>query len=85
MVRSMDIPEENVGFYTGLIESIFSVVQMCTMIFWGRLADRYGRKPVLVVSSFGIAVFVVLFGMSKAIWQMILFRSMAGLFSGSLV
>lgn len=38
MVRSMSIPEEEVGFYTGLIESMFSLVQMCTMIFWGRLA-----------------------------------------------
>lgn len=40
MVRSMHVPEEEVGFYTGLIESMFSLVQMCTMIFWGRLADR---------------------------------------------
>lgn len=85
MVRSMDIPEEEVGFYTGLIESMFSVVQMCTMIFWGRLADRHGRKPVLVICSAGISVFVVLFGMSKTIWQMIMCRCMAGLFSGSVV
>jgi hypothetical protein len=85
MVRSMDIPEEKVGFYTGLIESMFSVVQMCTMIFWGRLADRQGRKPVLIICSAGISVFVVLFGMSRTIWQMILCRCMAGLFSGSIV
>ncbi|KAE9985138.1 hypothetical protein EG327_004806 [Venturia inaequalis] len=85
MVRSMSIPEEEVGFYTGLIESMFSLVQMCTMIFWGRLADRHGRKPVLVICSAGISVFVLLFGMSRTIWQMILCRCMAGLFSGSVV
>ncbi|TID20758.1 putative peptide/nitrate transporter [Venturia nashicola] len=85
MVRSMSIPEEEVGFYTGLIESTFSLVQMCTMIFWGRLADRHGRKPVLVICSAGISVFVFLFGMSRTIWQMILCRCMAGLFSGSVV
>jgi hypothetical protein len=85
MVRSMEIPEEDVGFYTGLIESMFSVVQMCTLIFWGRLADRHGRKPVLVICSAGIAVFVALFGMSKTIWQMVLCRCLAGLFSGSVV
>jgi MFS family permease len=55
------------------------------MIFWGRLADRYGRKPVLVLSLIGLTVTVTLFGTSSTVWQMILFRSMAGLFSGSVV
>lgn len=47
MVRSMSIPEEEVGFYTGLIESMFSLVQMCTMIFWGRLAVYYCSSILL--------------------------------------
>ncbi|KAF2430260.1 MFS general substrate transporter [Tothia fuscella] len=85
MVQHMDVPEVDVGFYTGLIESIFSIVQMCTMIYWGRLADKYGRKPVLVISLVGVALAVTLFGTSQNIWQMVLFRSLGGLFSGSVV
>ena len=44
-----------------------------------------GRKPVLVFSLAGVSLASALFGVSKALWQMLLFRSMAGLFSGSVV
>jgi predicted MFS family arabinose efflux permease len=76
---------ENVGFWTGSIESLFSIVQMLLIIFYGRLADRLGRKPVLVFSLAGIAAASALFGMSSSLLQMIVFRCTAGLFAGSSV
>lgn len=79
------VEEEDVGFWSGMIESLFSLVQMLLMIFYGRMADRIGRKPVLVFSLTGIAVATSLFGMSKQLWQMIAFRCLAGLFAGSVV
>ncbi|KAF2744515.1 MFS general substrate transporter [Sporormia fimetaria CBS 119925] len=79
------IKTEDVGFYSGLIESLFSFTQMCVMIAWGKAADRFGRKPCLVFSVLGVAVCTCLFGMSTSIWQMILFRCLAGVFSGTLV
>jgi MFS family permease len=58
---------------------------MFVMIFWGRAADRFGRKPVLVVSLAGVSFATALFGMAKTIWQMILFRCLAGVFAGTIV
>ena len=58
---------------------------MVLMISWGYAADRLGRKPVLVFSLAGVAVATALFGLSKTIWQMILFRCLAGIFAGSIV
>lgn len=58
---------------------------MLFMMPWGRAADRFGRKPVLVVSLAGLSMSVALFGTSRTIWQMILFRSFAGVFSGTLM
>lgn len=81
--RNGHLPESDVGFYSGLIESLFSLTQTVVLIFWGRLADRVGRKPVLVWSLAGMAVGPVLFGLSTTLWQMILFRCLAGVFSGS--
>ena len=81
--RNGHLPESDVGFYSGLVESLFSAVQMVVLIFWGRLADRIGRKPVLLVSFAGLSVSPALFGVSTSLWQMFLFRCIAGVFSGS--
>lgn len=78
-----NLPESDVGFYSGLIESLFSATQMLVLIFWGRLADRIGRKPVLMYSLVGMVIGLVLFGVARSIWQMIVFRCIAGVFSGS--
>lgn len=82
-----EVPKTDVGFYSGLIESIFSLTQVMVMIPWGRLADhpRVGRKPVLVISTIGTSICTLLFGTSKTIWQMFLFRCSAGVFAGTLV
>lgn len=79
------LAEADMGFYSGLIESLFSLTQMVVMVAWGRLADRVGRKPVLVVSLFGVALSTSLFGLAKSIWQMVVFRCAAGVFAGSIV
>ena len=79
------IEKADVGFYSGLIESLFSLTQMCVMIAWGRASDRYGRKPVLVLSLLGSTVATALFGMSQSIAQMIAARCFAGVFAGTVV
>ncbi|QIW99301.1 hypothetical protein AMS68_004819 [Peltaster fructicola] len=77
--------EEDLPVYSGIIEALFSVVQMAVMITYGKLADRIGRKPILVFSLFGIAGASALFGLSQNLWQMILLRAFTGLFAGSSV
>ncbi|KAI0883059.1 MFS general substrate transporter [Annulohypoxylon maeteangense] len=79
------LEEADVGFYAGFIESNFSLVQMLVMMFWGRAADRWGRKPVLVASLIGLSISTSLFGLSRTIWQMNLLRSLAGVFAGTIV
>ncbi|KUI57206.1 hypothetical protein VP1G_04478 [Cytospora mali] len=79
------LADADVGFYSGLIESLFSLTQAIVMIFWGRAADRLGRKPVLVFSLVGVTIATSVFGLAKTIWEMILYRCLAGLFSGTIV
>ncbi|RYP60721.1 hypothetical protein DL771_010409 [Monosporascus sp. 5C6A] len=79
------LPKADVGFYSGLIESLFSLTQMIVMMFWGRAADRVGRKPVLVFSLVGVSIATSLFGLARSVRQMILFRCIAGVFAGTIV
>ncbi|KAH9909527.1 MFS general substrate transporter [Xylariomycetidae sp. FL2044] len=79
------LEDADVGFYSGLIESLFSLTQMSVMMLWGKAADRLGRKPVLVFSLIGVSFAVALFGLAHTIWQMIFFRCIAGFFTGTIV
>lgn len=80
-----NLADADVGFYSGLIESLFSLTQMVLMIMWGMAADRFGRRPVLIFSLAGVTMATGLFGMAKTIWQMVLFRCLAGVFAGTIV
>lgn len=79
------LADADVGFYSGLIESLFSLTQAIVMVFWGRAADRIGRKPVLIFSLVGVTIATSIFGLAKTIWEMILYRSIAGIFAGTIV
>ena len=49
---------------------------------WGRLADRYGRKLMLVRASFGMAVVMSLIGLAHNIYELVGLRLAAGLAGG---
>jgi MFS family permease len=49
---------------------------------WGRLADRYGQKIMLLRASLGMAVAIGLMGMVTTVWQLVLLRLLTGLLGG---
>jgi MFS family permease len=53
-----------------------------TAPLWGRLADRYGRKLMLIRASLGMAVAMSLIGMAHNVWQLVALRLLAGLLGG---
>jgi MFS family permease len=57
-----DIPREWIGPMIGALMSAFSFMQFLLSPFWGRLSDRIGRRPVLLVGLAGSVVFYALFG-----------------------
>src|ERR1700723_4420107 len=53
-----------------------------TAPLWGWLADRYGRKLMLIRASLGMAIAMSLIGMAHTVWQLGAFRLLAGLLGG---
>ena len=52
------------GGVIGLLFSAFSLMQFLFSPVWGRLSDRFGRRPVLLVSLAGSVVFYALYGLA---------------------
>ncbi|EJT97726.1 MFS general substrate transporter [Dacryopinax primogenitus] len=75
--------EETVGFVSGLIDSLFAFVQLFTVMYWGRLSDRIGRKPVVLLGLCGVAFATLVFGLSQHLWLTVLARAMGGALSGN--
>ncbi|WP_416149872.1 MFS transporter [Salipaludibacillus sp. HK11] len=49
---------------------------------WGKLADRYGRKSMLLRSGFGMAIVLTLTGFAVGPWSLLLLRLLNGMISG---
>ncbi len=55
------------GAVIGLLFAVFSLMQFVFSPFWGRLSDRIGRRPVLLVSLAGSVVFYALYGWAVSV------------------
>lgn len=67
----------------GLLVASFSVAQMLFAPVWGRVSDRIGRKPVLVLSLAGTAVGSLLTGLAGSLWLLFLGRVVDGISGAS--
>ena len=68
----------------GWVFSVYLLAQTVTIPIYGKLADLYGRKPILV---FGVVVFLLGSALSAAAWNMVAligFRALQGLGAGSI-
>jgi DHA1 family tetracycline resistance protein-like MFS transporter len=77
------VPPEQVGLYVGLIVSVFAFCAFCAAPVLGALSDRYGRRPIMVLSLFGSAVGYLIFGLGGALWVLFLGRMIDGLTAGN--
>ena len=50
--------------------------------FWGGLADRKGRKIMLLRSALGMAIIMALMGLAQNVWQFLILRALLGLLGG---
>jgi DHA1 family tetracycline resistance protein-like MFS transporter len=69
---------------TGLLIASYALMQLIGAPILGRLSDRFGRRPILLVSVFGTFLGFLLLGFANALWMLFVSRIIDGLTGGNL-
>ncbi|XP_024031110.1 protein ZINC INDUCED FACILITATOR 1 isoform X2 [Morus notabilis] len=76
--------DEDIGYYVGFVGSAFMFGRFFTSVLWGMIADRYGRKPVVIFGTIAMVIFNTLFGLSTNFWMALSARFLLGSLCGIL-
>src|SRR3972149_1914504 len=70
-------------FTVGLLAGSFAIAQFILSPIWGRLSDRYGRKPIIAIALLGLSFSFLLFGLANSLTWLFVGRVLQGVFSGA--
>ncbi|KAJ2812203.1 hypothetical protein H4S07_001562 [Coemansia furcata] len=85
MIEDFDVADspKDISHYSSILYMSFSISQTLTIMHWGRLSDRIGRRPVLIAGLIGILAVSVLFGFTKSFAMAVVVRAATGVFAGN--
>ncbi|OJK04500.1 hypothetical protein ASPACDRAFT_21308 [Aspergillus aculeatus ATCC 16872] len=86
MVESFHVTDNDrkIALYAGMITSSFTFAEFSAGMFWGRMSDRIGRKPVLVMGLIGTAISMIVFGFAPNLATAMVARALGGLLNGNI-
>ncbi len=67
----------------GLLMAVYSLMQLLFAPMWGRISDKVGRKPIIMVGIFGLALSFFLMAISTQLWMLFAARIIGGFFSSA--
>ena len=67
-----------------LVLGLYSVGQLVAAPLWGRLSDAYGRKPVLALTSFGLALSYIMLAYADTLTLLVISRLFGGIMAGNI-
>ncbi|XP_013879681.1 major facilitator superfamily domain-containing protein 10 [Austrofundulus limnaeus] len=84
--EAVGIPMEkkyNSVLFGGLIGSMFSLLQFLSSPVTGALSDRYGRRPLLILTTVGLTSSYAVWAVSRSFNMFLLFRVIGGICKGN--
>jgi multidrug resistance protein len=71
------------GFAVGVLVSSYAMAQLVSAPLWGRVSDRYGRRPALLIGLGASAIAYVIFGYAVSLWMLLASRLVQGAGGGT--
>ncbi|KAA0572795.1 TCR/Tet family MFS transporter [Azospirillum sp. B21] len=76
-------PDAQAGTINGALVALWALMQFFCSPVIGSLSDRFGRRPVILLSALGLAVDYVLIAVAPNLWWLVVGRAIAGITSSS--
>ncbi len=67
----------------GFLAASFAIAQFILSPIWGRLSDRFGRKPIIQIALLGLSLSFVIFGLAQNLLWLFIGRILQGAFSAA--
>lgn len=67
----------------GLLMAIYSLMQLIFAPMWGRVSDKIGRKPVILIGVFGLSLSFFMMALSTKLWMLFVARVIGGTLSAA--
>ena len=77
-------PVSPIVLFGGALGALYSFLQFLCAPLWGGFSDRFGRKPILIISVAGLAFSYLLWGFSGSFSLLVLARFIGGIMGGNI-
>jgi DHA1 family multidrug resistance protein-like MFS transporter len=74
-----------INFHIGLLTSIYPLFQLMFVVVWGKLSDKYGRKPIIIIGLVGFVVMQLFTGLATSLTMLYVARIFGGIFTSSVI
>ncbi|MFD2834528.1 MFS transporter [Gramella sp. AN32] len=74
-----------INFHIGLLTSIYPLFQLLFVVVWGKLSDKYGRKPIIIIGLIGFIVMQLLTGLATSLTMLYIARILGGIFTSAVI
>ncbi|CAH2352226.1 uncharacterized membrane protein [[Candida] railenensis] len=86
MIRDFGIVKDdaNISAFTGYLSASFAFFQFLLCVYWSKLSDKVGRKPILLFGLVGTGSSMLIFGFAKNFYVALGARSLMGALNGNI-
>jgi DHA1 family tetracycline resistance protein-like MFS transporter len=71
------------AIWAGVFSTMFAIIQFVSSPIQGALSDRFGRRPVILLSNLGLGVDFALMALAPSLWLLFVGRAVSGLTAAS--